>query len=75
MNRKVTVVGGAGNDGLYSYAGLAAAKAALKPGGILAVWSAAEDKAFARRLGAAGFAVELTVAPSGLTMAPCPLPV
>ena len=48
----------AGNDGLYSHAGLAAAKAALKPGGILAVWSAAEDKAFARRLGSAGFAVE-----------------
>jgi spermidine synthase len=48
----------AGNDGLYAHAGLAAAKAALKPGGILAVWSAAEDKAFARRLGSAGFAVE-----------------
>jgi spermidine synthase len=48
----------AGNDGLYSHAGLAAAKAALKPGGVLAVWSAAEDKAFARRLGSAGFAVE-----------------
>ena len=48
----------AGNDGLYSHFGLAAAKAALKPGGILAIWSAAEDKAFARRLGSAGFAVE-----------------
>ena len=48
----------AGNDGLYSHAGLAAAKAALKPGGILAIWSAAPDKAFARRLGSAGFAVE-----------------
>ena len=48
----------AGNDGLYSHAGLAAAKAALKPGGILAVWSAAPDNAFARRLGNAGFAVE-----------------
>jgi spermidine synthase len=48
----------AGNDGLYSYAGLAAAKAALKPGGILAIWSAGEDKAFARRLGSAGFSVE-----------------
>ena len=51
----------AGNDGLYSHAGLAAAKAALKPGGILAVWSAAEDKAFARRLGSAGFAVDEVV--------------
>jgi spermidine synthase len=48
----------AGNDGLYSHAGLAAAKAALRPGGILAVWSAAPDNAFARRLGSAGFAVE-----------------
>lgn len=48
----------ADNDGLYAAAGLAAARAALKPGGILAVWSAAPDKAFARRLGAAGFAVE-----------------
>ena len=48
----------AGNDGLYSHAGLAAAKAALQPGGILAIWSAAEDKAFARRLASAGFQVE-----------------
>jgi spermidine synthase len=47
-----------GNDGLYSGAGLAAARAALKPGGILAVWSAAPDKAFGRRLGGSGFAVE-----------------
>ncbi len=48
----------AGNDGLYAMRGLAAARAALKPGGVLAVWSAAPDKAFARRLGEAGFAVE-----------------
>ena len=47
-----------GNDRLYSMKGLAAAKAALKPGGILAVWSAAPDKAFAKRLSAAGFSVE-----------------
>jgi spermidine synthase len=47
-----------GNDRLYSAAGLATAKAALRPGGILAVWSAAPDNAFARRLGVAGFAVE-----------------
>lgn len=47
-----------GNDGLYSDRGLAAARAALKPGGILAVWSAAPDNAFARRLRDAGFAVE-----------------
>jgi spermidine synthase len=47
-----------GNERLYSARGLAAAKAALKPGGVLAVWSAAPDKAFARRLADAGFKVE-----------------
>ncbi len=47
-----------GNDRLYSGWGLAAAKAALRPGGILAIWSAAPDAAFARRLAKAGFAVE-----------------
>ena len=47
-----------GNDGLYSHTGLARAKAALKPGGVLAVWSAAPDAAFARRMREAGFAVE-----------------
>jgi spermidine synthase len=46
------------NDQLYSKRGLAAAKAALRPGGILAVWSAAPDVTFARRLASAGFAVE-----------------
>jgi spermidine synthase len=45
------------NNGLYSARGLAAARSALRPGGVLAVWSAATDKVFARRLGAAGFAV------------------
>lgn len=47
-----------GNDRLYAPRGLAAAHAALRPGGILAIWSAAPDNAFARRLGQAGFAVE-----------------
>ena len=46
------------NDRLYSSAGLATAKAALKPGGILAIWSAAPDPAFARRLRDAGFLVD-----------------
>jgi spermidine synthase len=46
------------NDRLYSRAGLAAAKAALKPGGILAIWSASQDAVFARRLRDAGFAVD-----------------
>jgi spermidine synthase len=52
----------ADNDGLYSMNGLAAAKAALKPGGILAIWSAAPDAAFTRRIKSAGFNVdEVTV--------------
>lgn len=48
----------AANDGLYSPAGLAAARAALRPGGVLAVWSSAPDGAFTTRLRRAGFAVE-----------------
>ena len=52
----------AANDGIYSAAGLASAKAALRPGGVLATWSAAPDAQFTRRLTAAGFAVdEVTV--------------
>ncbi|RHW17219.1 spermidine synthase [Sphingomonas gilva] len=46
------------NDRLYSPRGLQVAKAALKSGGVLAVWSAGPDQAFARRLGEAGFSVE-----------------
>ena len=48
----------ADNGRLYTTRGLAAAKAALKPGGVLAVWSAAKDPKFAARLHQAGFAVE-----------------
>ncbi len=52
----------AANDRLYSMAGLATAKAALKPGGVLAIWSAAPDTAFSRRLRSSGFKVdEVTV--------------
>lgn len=47
-----------GNDALYSHAGIARAKAALKPGGMLAVWSVAPDPAFTRRLGQSGMQVE-----------------
>ncbi len=46
------------NDRIYSRSGLGAAKHALRPGGVLAIWSAAPDPAFARRLAGAGFAVE-----------------
>ena len=48
----------AANDRLYSMRGLALAKAALRPGGILAIWSAATDAAFSRRLKDSGFNVE-----------------
>ena len=47
-----------GNDRLYTPAGLAAAKTALKPGGVLAVWSAFPDKKFTKRLRAASFDIE-----------------
>ncbi len=46
------------NDRLYSMAGLSAAKAALRKGGILAIWSSASDAAFTRRLQQCGFATE-----------------
>lgn len=47
-----------GNDALYSVVGLSAARSALKPGGVLAVWSQGPDSGFVRRLKQAGFAVE-----------------
>jgi spermidine synthase len=46
------------NGRLYDLDGLHRAKAALKPGGLLAIWSAGDDPAFTRRLGKAGFRVE-----------------
>ncbi|MEZ6024022.1 MAG: hypothetical protein R3C16_11555 [Hyphomonadaceae bacterium] len=48
----------AGNDRLYSSAGLSAAMAALRPGGVLAIWSAGPDASFTKRLRSAGFAVD-----------------
>jgi spermidine synthase len=47
------------NARLYSDQGLAAARAALKPGGVLAVWSAWEDRRFEQRLRYAGFVVDV----------------
>ena len=46
------------NDGIYTARGLSDARAALRPGGVLAVWSAGPDASFARRLAIAGFAVD-----------------
>jgi spermidine synthase len=48
----------ADNDRLYSVEGLRAAKTALVRGGILAIWSAADDPAFTKRLNGSGFAVD-----------------
>ncbi len=48
----------AANDGLYDKAGLSAARAALSPGGVLAVWSSGPDPNFTARLRKAGFDVD-----------------
>jgi len=47
-----------GNDALYTAQGLQQARAALRPGGVLAVWSSGPDPRFTSRLRKAGFAVE-----------------
>lgn len=49
------------NDRLYSMAGLSAAKRALTPDGVFAVWSAAPDAAFTKRLQMSGFASDEVV--------------
>lgn len=46
------------NDSLYDFAGLRSARDALRPGGVLAVWSSGPDAGFTRRLRDCGFAVE-----------------
>jgi spermidine synthase len=47
------------NTRLYDDGGLAAARKALKPGGILAVWSAWDDRRFEQRLKYGGFTVQV----------------
>ena len=46
------------NDALYDAGGLSAAHAALRPGGVLAVWSSGSDSHFSGRLRKSGFDVE-----------------
>lgn len=46
------------NERLYSAWGLCAARAALRPGGVLAIWSAYPDRSFSHQLRASGFDVE-----------------
>jgi len=48
----------AADDPLYGPAALVRARAALRPGGVFAVWSEEADSRFERRLGEAGFRVE-----------------
>jgi spermidine synthase len=50
------------NNWLYSMPGLKAAQAALRPQGVLAVWSAEPDDKFTARLKKAGFAAETRIA-------------
>jgi len=45
------------NDALYDLKGLKAIRRALRPGGVLAVWSSGPKPLFSKRLGAAGFDV------------------
>ena len=47
-----------GNAGLYDNAGLLMIKEALRPGGVLAVWSAWDDRKFEHRLRHHGFTLE-----------------
>jgi len=49
----------ADNAGLYGRQGLDALHAALRPGGVAAVWSAAPDVSFTRRFEQAGFEVDV----------------
>jgi spermidine synthase len=47
------------NTGLYANHGVMLAHSALRPGGVLAVWSAWEDRKFEQRLRWAGFTVTM----------------
>jgi len=46
------------NDRIYGLQGLAEARSALAPGGVLAVWSSGPDAAFSARLRRSGFEVD-----------------
>lgn len=53
------------NERLYSNWGLRAAHATLRPGGMLAVWSAYPDPTFSERLRRVGFEIEIVDVDSG----------
>jgi len=52
------------NDRLYFEPGLKMSFSALRPGGILAVWSSGADEAFTRRLKQCGFRTETVIVPA-----------
>lgn len=54
----------ASNEALYGGRGLAQAHRALRPGGVLAVWSFSDDRGFTRRLKSAGFAARVERVPA-----------
>jgi spermidine synthase len=62
------------NDWLYSESGLQAASRALRPGGILAVWSAFKDDAFVALLEKTGFTVEVVDVDAGEAPTPDKVP-
>jgi len=55
---------GEDNEAIYTQKGLELAKAALKTGGLLAVWSAYPDRNFTKRLRKAGFDVSVVEVPA-----------
>jgi len=60
----------ASNSALYTDEGIAAVRRSLRPGGMLAVWSATEDRRFEDRLRDGGFEVERTRVPGRLHRGP-----
>ncbi len=52
------------NDSLYGRSGLKTSFSALRPGGILAVWSSGADEAFTHRLKQCGFQTETITVPA-----------
>jgi spermidine synthase len=52
------------NAGLYGPRGLAALRAALRPGGVLSIWSASPSRAFEKALATARFAAETVSLPA-----------
>jgi spermidine synthase len=53
------------NDWLYASSGLEASRTALRPRGVLSIWSASPDRRFTQRLRRAGFRVEDLRVPAG----------